>query len=30
VETVRANRRNYARRKPSPLCDEVRVGFTAV
>jgi len=30
VETVRANRRNYARRKPSPLRDEVRVGFTAV
>ena len=28
VATVRANRRNYSRRKPSPLADEVRVGFT--
>ena len=27
VETVRANRRNYARRKPSPAVDEIRVGF---
>jgi hypothetical protein len=29
LDTVRANRRNYARRKPSPIADDVKVGFMA-
>jgi predicted AAA+ superfamily ATPase len=27
LETVRSNRRNYARRKPSPVAEEVKLGF---
>jgi ATP-dependent 26S proteasome regulatory subunit len=27
LDTVRANRRNYARRKPSPIADDVKLGF---
>ena len=29
LDIVRANRRNYARRKPSPVTDDIKLGFVA-